>query len=70
MPKQGEKTGCKECQYFEPKGLDGHSECHLHPPTVIARNLGDDEDVINSAFPYMHPDSWCNDWRLNTGPRK
>ncbi len=64
MPKQGEKAGCKECRHFEPKGLlDGRSECHLHPPTVVALNLGGDVDVINSTFPNVHPDDWCNDWR-------
>ena len=67
MPKQGEKAGCKECLYFEPKGSDGHPECHLHPPTVVVQHSAD-MATINSSFPYVHPDSWCNDWRQNTGP--
>jgi len=68
MPKQGEKAGCKECRHFEPNGSEGRSECHLHPPTVIVQHSGlaGDADVINSAFPFVHSDNWCNDWRQNT----
>ena len=65
MPKQGEKTDCKNCRHFEPNGTDGHPECHLHPPIVVVQHSGD-VDRINSAFPWVHPDDWCNDWCLNT----
>jgi len=70
MPKQGEKAGCKECLYYEPKGSDDHPECHLHPPTVVVQGVGaaGQVDIINSAFPGVRPDSWCNDWRQNTVP--
>lgn len=61
MPKQGEKAGCKECRFFEPNGAEGKAECHLHPPAVIVQHTGG-TSTINSAFPRVDPDSWCNNW--------
>jgi hypothetical protein len=64
MPKQGEKQGCKECRHFETKGVEGKTECHLHPPTVVVQHT-EGMSTINSAFPFVHPNSWCNDWSSN-----
>lgn len=66
MPKQGEKTICKECRFFEPKSENPNlGECHIHPPTVVVQHSAD-MATINSAFPYVDPGNWCNDWRQNT----